>query len=152
MHHLVFNTHNLSLIPGFLIIMPTALQLEPSFFLAKLTICCVSSYPADFLQLFYFTDLPISDLRLTGGANRLALPARISRVCALSACFASDQRVPHEQTEILCASQHDHGASCSEYIDFCHRLNTNANQDTGRTQHPPVFFHLKLKEIINRYR
>lgn len=94
--------------------MPKALQLEPSFFSVKATICCVSSYPADFIQLFYFTELPISDLRLTGGANRLVLPAWISWVCALSACFASDQRVP----EILCASQRDHGASCLEYIDF----------------------------------
>lgn len=37
--------------------------------------------------------------------------------CTLSACFTLDQRLSHEQSEILYASQHDHNSSCVKYID-----------------------------------
>lgn len=37
--------------------------------------------------------------------------------CTLSACFTLDQRLSHEQSEILYASQHDHSSSCVKYID-----------------------------------
>lgn len=77
----------------------------------------VVNYDADFLKLFSTTDPQTTELRLTVGANRLISAVWISGVCVPSACFPLDQRLSHEQSEILRASQRDHSSTCVKYID-----------------------------------